>query len=40
MQLEPITVSPSHRFALDQPFAASFYLDHAHLFDPSTEQAL
>jgi multiple sugar transport system ATP-binding protein len=33
-------VNPNHRFALDQPFAASFDLDHAHLFDPSTEQAL
>jgi multiple sugar transport system ATP-binding protein len=33
-------VNPNHRFALDQPFAASFDLEHAHLFDPSTEQAL
>jgi multiple sugar transport system ATP-binding protein len=33
-------VHPDHRFALDQSFAASFDLEHAHLFDPSTEQAL
>ena len=33
-------VHPNHRFAINQAFAASFDLEHAHLFDPSTEQAL
>jgi multiple sugar transport system ATP-binding protein len=33
-------VQPNHRFELDQNFAVSFDLDHAHLFDPITEQSL
>jgi multiple sugar transport system ATP-binding protein len=33
-------VQPNHRFELGQNLAVSFDLDHAHLFDPTTEQVL
>ena len=33
-------VQPNHRFELGQNLAVTFDLDHAHLFDPASEQAL
>jgi multiple sugar transport system ATP-binding protein len=33
-------VQPNHRLELGQNLAVSFDLDHAHLFDPATEQVL
>ena len=33
-------VQPSTRFKINQPFRVAFDLDHAHLFDATTEQAL